>query len=72
MEAELVMISYLKNGRAWWILRVYDNSTFDLFYTCTQPVHDNEVPRQRYEFKDLEKVVLVGELKDWVSQVIGY
>lgn len=72
MEENLVMISYLKNGRCWWILRVYDNSTFDLFYSCTQPNHDSDVPRQRYEFKDVEKVVLVGELKDWVSQVIGY
>ena len=71
MEDNLVMVSYLRSGRAWWILRVYDNDTFDLFYTITQPIHDAEVPRELYNFDDLEKVVLVGELKDWISGIIG-
>lgn len=71
MEDNLIMVSYLRSGRAWWVLRVYGNDTFDLFYTITQPIHDAEVPRELYNFDDLEKVVLVGELKDWISGIIG-
>jgi hypothetical protein len=72
MEDNLVMVSYLRSGgRGWWILRLFDNDTFDLFFSCTQPNHDKEILRQRYDFEELEKVVLVGELKDWISGIIG-
>ena len=71
MEDSLVMVSYLKSGRCWWILRVYDNDTFDLFFSSTQPIHDNDVQRQRYPFADLEKAVTVGELYDWVGGIIN-
>lgn len=71
MEDNLVMVSYLRSGRAWWIVRIYDNETFDMFYSCNQPNHDAQVPRERYDFTDLSKVVLVGELKDWISGLIG-
>jgi hypothetical protein len=70
-EPELVMVSYLKSGRCWWILRVYDNDTFDYYFSSTQPTHDEEIPRQPYNFSDFEKAVSVGELKDWIAGVIG-
>ena len=65
------MVSYLRSSRCWWCLRIYNDETFDLLFTCTQPDQDKEVPRQRYDFKNLEKVILVGELKDWISGVVG-
>lgn len=71
MEDNLILVSYLRSGRCWHILRVYSDDTFDIFYTSTQPIHDNTIPRQAYHFKDLGNVVLVGELKDWISGIIG-
>jgi hypothetical protein len=71
MEENTRMVCYLRSGRCWWILRVYDDETFDLFFSCTQPNHDNEVPRERYAFDDLENVVRVGEIKDWIAGIIG-
>jgi hypothetical protein len=70
-DSELVMVCYLKSGRCWWMLRVYNNDTFDYYLSYTQPTHDKEVPRQRYKFADVGKVVRVGELKDWISGIIG-
>jgi hypothetical protein len=71
MEDNLRMVSYLRSGRCWWILRVYADETFDLLFSCTQPNHDEDVPRERYDFEDLEKVIRVGELKDWIAGIIG-
>jgi hypothetical protein len=71
IDSDLKMVSYLKSGRCWWILRVYNDDTFDYYFSCTQPIHDEEVPRQRYDFDELDNVIRVGELKDWISGVIG-
>ena len=70
MEDNLIMVSYLKSGRCWWILRIFDNETFDVFFSSTQPVYDKDVLRQQYNFNELDKVVLVGELRDWISGFI--
>jgi hypothetical protein len=71
IDSDLVMVSYLKSGRCWWILRLYNDDTFDYYFSSTQPIHDEDVPRQRYSTLDIENVVSVGELKDWISGVIG-
>lgn len=71
IDDDLVMVSYLKSGRAWYILRVYNDDSFDYYLSMTQPIQDVEVPRQRYDFDELDKVVKVGELHDWISGVIG-
>lgn len=70
-DSELVMVSFLRSGRCWWVLRVFSNHTFDLFYTTTQPNTDEDVRRERYQFSELENAVKVGELQDWVRGVIG-
>ena len=71
MEDNLIMVCYLMTrGRANYILRVYENDTFDLLYSCTQPTQESEVPRERFDFAEIEKIK-VGEIKDWVSGIIG-
>lgn len=69
-QDDLVMLSYLRSGRCWWICRVYRNDTFDIYFTSEQP-SQIDIPRQRYDFSDFEKVVTVGELKDWIGGLIG-
>ncbi len=71
MEDNIIMVSYLKSGRCWWILRVFDNNTFDIYFTSSQPTYDKEVRRQRYSFDDFDTVIKVGELKDWIGSIIG-
>ena len=71
MEDNIIMVSYLKSGRCWWILRVFDNNTFDIYFTSSQPTYDNEVRRQQYSFDDFDTVIKVGELKDWIGSIIG-
>ncbi len=71
MEDNIVMVSYLKSGRCWWILRVFDNSTFDVYYTSSQPTYDNDVEREQYKFDQFEKVITVGELRDWIGPILG-
>ncbi len=71
MENNIVMISYLKSNRAWWVLRVFDNNTFDIYYTSSQPTYDNEVKREQYKFEQFDKVITVGELRDWAAPLLG-
>jgi hypothetical protein len=71
MEDTIVMVSYLKSGRCWWILRVFDNDTFDLFFSSSQPIYDNEIKRQQYSFDEFDKAIKVGELRDWIAPILG-
>lgn len=71
MEDNIIMVSYLKSGRCWWILRVFDNNTFDIYFTSSQPTYDSEVRRQQYSFDDFDTVINVGELRDWIGGIIG-
>lgn len=70
-DHQMVMVSYLRSGRCWWIFRVFQDDTFDLHYTSEQPNCGNEVKRTRYKFSEIDKVVTVGELKDWIKGLIG-
>jgi hypothetical protein len=71
MEDNIVIVSYYKSGRSWFVLRVLDNNTFDIYYTSSQPTYDNEVKREKYSFEDFDKVIKVGELRDWIAPILG-
>ena len=71
MEDNIIMVSYLKSGRCWWTLRVFDNDTFDVYYTSSQPTYDSEIKRQQYKFDEFNTTIKVGELRDWIAPILG-
>jgi len=71
MKEEIVMVCHLRSGRCWWILRVFEDDTFDLLFSSNQPNDASDIRRERYDFIELEKVVTVGEIQDWIKGVLG-
>lgn len=71
MTEDVYMVSYLKSGRCWWVLRCYTDESFDLWFTNEQPKLDDGIPRTRYDINDLDKVIQMGELRDWIAGIYG-
>ncbi len=49
IDDNLVMVSYLKSGRCWWILRVYNDDTFDYYLSCKKS--KNKIVNDKFCFQ---------------------